>query len=192
MLELWTYVDSPVIGLFARAIVGSVLLYAGATKLGSYGQMIRIIQAYRLLPDKMVSAVGRVLPVLEVVIGGALLVGVLLPWAAFIAVSLYLVFTLAITINLLRGRRVIACGCFGVSGLSHLSWWLVGRNGILVAMSMFVAANLKPRLGMTLPSRAVEGIGMGLMFGLATVLWWLARKLIILWRLPTLVDEGAE
>jgi hypothetical protein len=39
------------------------------------------------------------------------------------------------TINLLRGRASIDCGCFRSAHRQTLSWWLVGRNAVL---SIFV------------------------------------------------------
>ena len=45
----------------------------------------------------------------------------------------------AIAINLLRGRRDIACGCGGPASRGTLGWGLLLRNGVLVAVAMLAA-----------------------------------------------------
>ncbi|MDE2003411.1 MAG: methylamine utilization protein MauE, partial [Betaproteobacteria bacterium] len=63
-------------------------------------------------------------------------------------VALLLVFSVAVTINLVRGRRDVDCGCFGPAGTSNagLSGWIVLRNLALAAMAaaLWVPTGVRP------------------------------------------------
>ena len=65
------------IGLVARLITGGVWLVAGGLKLLHPAESVRAVRAYDLLPEAIVPAVGHLLPVVEVVIGLCLILGVL-------------------------------------------------------------------------------------------------------------------
>lgn len=47
---------------------------------------------------------------------------------------LLFVYTSGISINLYRGRRDIDCGCSGPATTQVLSWWLVFRNLVFLAL----------------------------------------------------------
>ncbi|RYI99711.1 MAG: DoxX family membrane protein, partial [Actinomycetales bacterium] len=64
-------------GLLARLIVGGVWLYAGALKVGDPESSVTAVRAYQLLPTGLADSVGRVLPMLEIVIGACLVLGLL-------------------------------------------------------------------------------------------------------------------
>jgi hypothetical protein len=53
--------------------------------------------------------------------------------------GLLLVYTAGISINLLRGRRNIDCGCSGPSSRHELSGWLVLRNLLLLGLVLLAA-----------------------------------------------------
>ena len=57
-------------------------------------------------------------------------------WAILAIAVLLLVYTLAIGINLLRGRRDIDCGCGGPARRQTLSGWLVARNLVLMVLGL--------------------------------------------------------
>ena len=63
------------LGLVARLVTGGVWIWAGAAKLGDSYQSVQAVRAYDLLPGSLVEPVGYLLPVLEVVIGFALVAG---------------------------------------------------------------------------------------------------------------------
>jgi hypothetical protein len=51
----------------------------------------------------------------------------------------------AVAINLARGRADIDCGCGGAEGRQRLSWGLVARNTILMAVLVIGAEPTGPR-----------------------------------------------
>lgn len=92
------------------------------------------LQAYRLLPERALP-IGRVLPWLEWLAGGLLVAGPR-PWGALLAGALLSVYAWAMAINLWRGR-VLDCGCGGEP--QPLSWGLVARNLLMIAMALAAA-----------------------------------------------------
>ena len=64
-------------GLLARLVTGGVWIVAGALKLPHPADSVRAVRAYDLLPEAIVPAVGHLLPVVEVVIGVCLVLGLL-------------------------------------------------------------------------------------------------------------------
>ena len=101
-----------VVALIARAVVGGVWIVAGLLKLPDPAENVRAVRAYRLLPEGVVPLVGHGLPVLEILGGVCLLLGLLTRVAAVVSVLLLLAFLIGIGSAWARGLQ-IECGCFG-------------------------------------------------------------------------------
>lgn len=114
----------------AMGTLAVIFVISVTHKLRDYGRFKASLGAYRLLP---VSLIGIAAPAL---IGMELLaiVAILVPTGpgASIALALLAVYTLAITINLLRGNTSIDCGCGDVP--TPISGWLLLRNGALLLL----------------------------------------------------------
>jgi len=121
--------------LFARTLVGLVLLTAGLAKLFGGRKFVEVVRNYKLLPEALVAPVGRLIPFAEVFVAVLVFADLLQPFAALAAALLFLMFGGALAINLLRGRTHISCGCFGVSEEQRLSWALVWRNLLFAALA---------------------------------------------------------
>lgn len=106
---------SPWTGLALRVVVGSVWVVAGVLKLPDPAASVRAVRAYDLLPEAVVPTVGHLLPVLEVVVGACLLLGLLTRSAAALSTLLMLAFVVGIASAWARGLQ-IECGCFGGGG----------------------------------------------------------------------------
>jgi hypothetical protein len=118
-----------------RWVCALLLLGAGTVKLFSMRQMESLVRAYDLLPQSMVPYASGGLPILEIV-AGALLAAKASPGRE-LAAGLFLLFSIAITANLLRGRKHLKCGCFG-SNSQTISWALVARNMICACVVIFL------------------------------------------------------
>lgn len=129
------------IGLAARLVIGGVWIWAGALKLGDSYQSVQAVRAYDLLPESLVEPVGYLLPVLEVVVGAALVLGVLTRGAAVISAVLFVVFIIGIASAWARGLQ-IDCGCFGGGGYnpdaSSQYPWEIARDAVLLAGSLYL------------------------------------------------------
>jgi uncharacterized membrane protein YphA (DoxX/SURF4 family) len=103
------------VGLLCRAVLAAVWLSAGVLKFRDASGTVRATRAFRLLPESLVPTVGHLLPVLELVIGACLLVGLLTRAMAVATAVLMVLFTFGIVSAWARGLE-IQCGCFGGGG----------------------------------------------------------------------------
>lgn len=128
-------------GLAARLVVGGVWIYAGAIKLPDPDQSVNAVRAYELLPGDTAVTVGHVLPILEIVVGGMLVLGLLARGAAAVSALLFVAFIIGIASVWARGLE-IDCGCFGGGGYdpdaSSKYPWEIARDTALLALSLYV------------------------------------------------------
>jgi uncharacterized membrane protein YphA (DoxX/SURF4 family) len=103
------------IGLACRAVLTAVWLSAGIIKFSDAAGTVRATRAFKLLPESLVPAFGHLLPVLELVIGACLLLGLLTRGFAVVSAILMAVFIFGIASAWARGLE-IQCGCFGGGG----------------------------------------------------------------------------
>lgn len=112
-----------------------LFLLAAVHKLTALADFRATLHAYQLLPGAMIYPLGMLVPVVELVIGAAWLLGVEPLPVALASTALLATYTFAIAINIVRGRVHIDCGC-GMARSSgkdpHLSWGLVVRNSLLI------------------------------------------------------------
>lgn len=138
-------------GLAARLLVGGVWIYAGAIKLPDPDQSIAAVRAYELLPGETVVTVGHLLPVLEVVVGGMLVIGILVRGAAVVSALLFVAFIIGIASVWARGIE-IDCGCFGGGGYDPDATskypWEIARDVGLLALSVFLVWLSRSRLAL--------------------------------------------
>ncbi|RVT41209.1 methylamine utilization protein MauE [Sphingobium algorifonticola] len=134
--------DTLVATMAMAACTGTGIIFVAAAigKLRHRDVFPGVVANYRLLDARLVGAVAMLLPVVELIVGFALIAN-LSGHAAAAAIVLLILFAAAMAINIRRGRTYIDCGC----GLSHLrqplGWSLVGRNLLLAAMLLPATAN---------------------------------------------------
>lgn len=105
----------PWVTTVSRLVLAGVLIVAGWGKIGTPVLSVQSVKAYKLLPDSLATVVGYGLPILEIVIGVLLVVGLLTRVAGIISALLMLAFVIGIASVWARGLR-IDCGCFGGGG----------------------------------------------------------------------------
>ncbi len=124
--------------LFVRLLLGVLLLSVGVSKLAHPRQFQQGIKDYQLFPHMLQAKSGFLIslaagiPVAELLAGLGLISGFWLVPAIVLALALIVVFSVAIMLNLVRGRCDLSCHCGGAIGNHLISWWLVGRNGLLI------------------------------------------------------------
>ena len=104
------------IGLVARLIVGVVDLWAGLVKFPDPAGNVRQVRAFDILPEAIVPTVGHALPTIEIIMGVALILGLLTRLFAVIGALFFLAFIIGIASAWARGLE-INCGCFGSHGV---------------------------------------------------------------------------
>jgi hypothetical protein len=136
--------------------IGLVLVAAAFDKLRDWPAFRAAVANYRLLPSALVVPFALILPLAEAAAGIGLLVEasrVVAAWAGAAAIG---VATLGVAINVVRRRVDIDCGCGGVEGRQRVSWALVARNAVLVALLCVGAAiDSPPHVGTTLGATLV-------------------------------------
>jgi uncharacterized membrane protein YphA (DoxX/SURF4 family) len=144
------------IGFAARLLVGGVWIVAGALKLPDLDASVRAVRAYQLLPEAVVPAVGHALPILEVVVGLMLVVGLLVRASAVVSAVLFLAFVIGIASAWARGLQ-IDCGCFGGGGYDANATdkypWEIARDLGLLFASLWLV--WRPRSRWALDNRLV-------------------------------------
>lgn len=105
----------PWVTTVARLILGVTLIVAGGLKIGSPAESVVAVKAYQLLPDSVATMVGYGLPILEIVVGVLLVIGLLTRVAAVVGTLLMAAFVFGIAWAWAHGLR-IDCGCFGGGG----------------------------------------------------------------------------
>ncbi len=125
------------VGLLIRLVLGTVFLFMGSSKMVDLGEFADAIRLYKLIPGVTAGAAARVFASTEVALGIALLTGLALPWASRVGIVLLAIFTVAIAINLIRGRR-IPCGCKH-QATEPIQVKHIVRNGLAVAALAYLA-----------------------------------------------------
>ncbi|GAA2847191.1 DoxX family membrane protein [Streptosporangium fragile] len=105
----------PWVTTVSRLIMAGVLIVAGWGKIGTPVLSVQAVEAYELLPESLARVVGYGLPILEIVVGVLLVVGLLTRVAGVVSALLMLAFVIGIASAWARGLR-IDCGCFGGGG----------------------------------------------------------------------------
>ncbi len=103
-----------VIALLCRVILGIILIYASIDKIVHPAEFAKAIGNYNVLPFGLENLLGIVLPILELLVGTCLVLGIMIDGAAIIAAGMMVVFIIAISQALFRGID-INCGCFKVT-----------------------------------------------------------------------------
>ena len=101
---------------------------AAAHKLRAVGEFSQTLAQYRLLPAGFSRIASPALGLMELAICLGLPWPAVRPTAATAGAVLLLLYSVAITINLARGRRDLDCGCGGFGRRTPIGPWMVVRN----------------------------------------------------------------
>jgi len=116
----------------AMGTLAIVFTFSVTHKLRNYSRFKASLAAYRMMPDALLPLLSPLVIGLEVVAIGAILLPV--GPGVWIAFGLLLIYTLALTLNLLRGNTSIDCGCGDAP--TPISGWLLLRNGALLLLAL--------------------------------------------------------
>lgn len=171
MTDSWT-VD-PALQWIARLALSLLLLWSAAHKLRDLEFFRLALGAYRLLPAAVLPATPIVLISLELGIALALIVPGWSPVPAAAAAALLSLYSAAIAVNLLRGRRSIDCGCAGPAAHRPIGSSLLLRNFVLLLVAFLCGLPASSRGWLWLDAMVVTA-------GVATaVLLYVAAELAV-------------
>ena len=109
-----TFTQRSVIALLCRVILGVILVYASIDKIVHPAEFAKSIGNYNVLPFGLENLLGIILPVLELLVGSCLILGIMLDGSAIITAGMMTVFIIALSQAMIRGID-INCGCFKVT-----------------------------------------------------------------------------
>lgn len=132
--------------LVGRLALAAIFLYSGYAKLSEpWLQFVVSLEGFKLLPESWLEPVARTMPWCEVVLGAALLTGVLTRWFALIGTLMLATFMGAAASAFFRGLEV-DCGCFGSGGAPLGPVWFAQHGSmVLLAIAVTVGAFLLAR-----------------------------------------------
>ena len=135
----------PVVDIILRVALASLFAAAAWHKLSDSTRFRATLRAYQILPAWALSPVARILPVVEGLVALALPLSTTKSTASLAGACLLGVYSAAIGLNLLRGRREIDCGCFASSARVPLSATLLARNALLIVAALVASMPASPR-----------------------------------------------
>jgi hypothetical protein len=135
--------------VFSGMLLASFAILFGSAaghKWRTLGQFRQIFAAYGVLPHSW-RDLATLVPVLETLVAAGLLVQRTRVPAGALGLILLACYAGAMALNLLRGRRDIACGCGGPDERRPIAAWMVWRNGVLL---LLLTVGLLPSSGRSL------------------------------------------
>lgn len=125
----------PLLVLVVRSALAVLFASAAWHKLRARDEFATILAAYRVLPAALTKSAAIVIAAAELAVAGALLLPSPRLPGALGAAALLGTYSLAIGVNLMRGRRTIDCGCGALGARQPISEWLLVRNALLATMA---------------------------------------------------------
>jgi len=130
--------------LALRLVVGLYFVYASLDKIADPAAFARIVYQWQVLGPIPSNLLAVVLPWVELLAGGLLIVGAWTREASGVVAVLLVVFLVAAGLVLARGIDVDNCGCTSVTAteaetgwppawMRGVGWYLVTRNLLLLA-----------------------------------------------------------
>ena len=126
----------PVIPVVARWLLVGVFMAATAHKLRDMESFRGALADYELIPHFLIGVAAWCLVVVEAGVALGLMIPEQVVMSTGVAIALLGVYAAAMSINLIRGRRYIDCGCGGPATQQQLSEWLVLRNLCLAGLAV--------------------------------------------------------
>jgi len=127
---------SPYLAVALRLYLGFVFMYASMYKISYTAEFAENIASYQILPYWGVNLFAIVMAWTELICGTLLIVGVRSKAAVLMIAGMLVMFTMAISLSLLRGIP-IGCGCFN-SLEEPMSWTTLLRDLVWLAIARHV------------------------------------------------------
>ncbi|MBL1268042.1 MauE/DoxX family redox-associated membrane protein [Vreelandella arctica] len=128
---------SELVALTSLVLLALLFAQSAWHKTQDYGRFLGLVANYQLLPRFLEENAARGLIVAEVLLVMLFVFPFTATFAALGIGALLLVYAVAMSVNLLRGHRLIDCGC---GGSAHpVAWTLVLRNLLLAALALLPA-----------------------------------------------------
>lgn len=116
----------------------AVLFFStGIDKVKDIKNSLQEIESYRIIPSFLIHIFLYIIIVLHFLLSAMLFFNINIEWGYIGCIFLLLIYTIAISVNLLR-KREINCGCNGIIGDNKISWNLIWRNMVFIFILIFL------------------------------------------------------
>lgn len=173
-----SWLADPLLEWTARLVLALVFAVSAWAKFRDLARFAGVVGNYQVLPERLVAPAAHAVPIVEAAVAAGLLADSTRAVAAGWALALLGAFSLAMLVNLARGRTGIDCGCFGGALRQRLSWGLLGRNGGLAGAAVLAAWPAAAAREWTWLDALTVGAAGGsivLLYGALSLLWSLPR-----------------
>jgi uncharacterized membrane protein YphA (DoxX/SURF4 family) len=126
-----------ILSIVVRFILGGIFIFAGIPKILDSASFAGVVYNYQLLPDGLVNIVAIVLPWIEVVSGGLIILGIWMPGTVLLYNLLMFSFICALVFNTARGLD-INCGCFSTQTESGININTILRDVGFLCLSLYL------------------------------------------------------
>lgn len=139
------YAAVQITAVACRLILGSVFLVSGVAKLTDQAVFAATLAELSVVADPLIPPMTIALPLLEILLGSLLLIGLAVRLAAG-GVALLLLLFIAIIVSQLAVGSTTACSCFGGWSDTPMGAGLLLRNIGLAAICIFLLRQERFRL----------------------------------------------
>ena len=129
----------PWLGAVIRLVLGGIWIWAALSKLSDPRGFTQAVRAYQATPEWLAKGIGYGLPVLELIVGVLLVVGLVTRIVAAASGVLFVVFLIGLVQAAIRGIQ-LSCGCFGGGGASANTHYTLDilRDLVLLALAAYL------------------------------------------------------
>lgn len=128
--------------LLFKFLLANIFISSGVSKIMNFEKHIITIDNYKVLPQSLIPFLSKFEITIELFVSVLLYLGLFQKMAIMLMIFMLVVYSLAISVNLLKGRDDISCGCNGVIGDHRISWWLVLRNLGFVVLGIWILSGV--------------------------------------------------
>lgn len=113
-------------------IFAYIFLFSAISKIKDYENHIEVVKSYKILPDTFAKYLVNLFLLIELLASLMIILRLFMNYSVIALSILTVIYSVAIIINLARGRKDLSCGCGGVLGDHVISYKLVIRNLIIL------------------------------------------------------------
>lgn len=136
MLDDMNLLVDPVLVMATSLSLASLLLAAATHKWRNLQQFVMVLSGYGVLPDRLNTVAGRLVPCVEAMLALGLLNPATRPLSGLLVAALMLSYGAAMAFTLKIGRRLPDCGCSLGQHTQRVSAGLVWRNAGLAMLAL--------------------------------------------------------
>ncbi len=138
-METWFLVFLQYFLAVVRYGLAALFLFSSIHKIRDQRSFYNTVLSYRLLPTYAIRPFSLLLPWVELALSILLIVGWNTKLVGWITGTLYGLFFMALSVNLIRRRKELDCGCFGAKKKHKITIGLVFRDVGLMLVSCISA-----------------------------------------------------